>query len=101
MQIRRGVSINDDMLRALCQKYGVAELSLFGSSAKGTAHAQSDVDLLVLFEPDARVTFFTLARLRRELSEALGLAVDLVPKDGSKPLIQDEVLASARVLYAA
>ena len=63
--------------------------------------ADSDVDLLVSFEPEARVSFLTLARMQRELETLLGHSVDLVPKDGLKPLIRDQVLATARVLYAA
>jgi hypothetical protein len=61
----------------------------------------SDVDLLVTFEPAARVTFLTLARMQRELEVLFGCSVDLVPKNGLKPLIRDQVLATARVLYAA
>ena len=59
------------------------------------------MDLLVSFQPAARVTFTTLARMQRELEALLGRKVDLVPKDGLKPVIRDHVLATARVLYAA
>jgi len=61
----------------------------------------SDIDLLVSFEPAARVTFLTLAKMQRELETLLGRAVDLVPKDGLKPVIRNQILATARVLYAA
>lgn len=61
----------------------------------------SDVDLLVSFEPQARVTFLTLARMQCELEALLGRAVDLIPKGGLKPVIRNQVLATARVLYAA
>ena len=63
--------------------------------------AASDVDLLVSFEPTARVTFLTLAKMQRELEALLGLPVDLIPKDGLKPTIRKQVLETARVLYAA
>ncbi len=90
-----------ESLRALCRRYRVAELSLFGSARRTDFGPESDVDLLVEFEPDAEPTFLTLARLQRELEEALHRKVDLVPKGGLKPLIREEVLASAEVLYAA
>ena len=61
----------------------------------------SDIDLLVSFEPAARVTFLTLAKMQRELEALLGRPVDLIPKDGLKPVIRNQVLATARVLYAA
>lgn len=94
-------SIPVDQLADFCRRYGVRELALFGSRASGEAKPDSDVDLLVSFEPGVRVTFLTLARMQRELEALLGRSVDLVPKDGLKPVIRDQVLASARVLYAA
>jgi predicted nucleotidyltransferase len=79
----------------------VAELSVFGSTARGNARPDSDIDLLVVFQPDAAVGLIAFNRLRRELEAALDRRVDLVPKDGLKPIIRDEVLSEAQVLYAA
>ncbi len=90
-----------ESVRALCRRYRVVELSLFGSARRTDFGPESDVDLLVEFELDAEPTFLTLARLQRELAEVLHRKVDLVPKGGLKPLIREEVLASAEVLYAA
>lgn len=88
-------------LAALCRQYQVRELALFGSMLHPDHRPESDVDLLVSFIPEARVTFFTLARMQRELEALLGRKVDLVPKDGLKPVIRDHILATAQVLYAA
>jgi len=79
----------------------MVELSVFGSTARGNAGPHSDIDLLVVFQPDAAVGLIAFNRLRRELEAALGRRVDLVPKDGLKPVIRDEVLSEAQVLYAA
>jgi predicted nucleotidyltransferase len=95
------IRTKQEQLRAICRRYHVRELSLFGSMARGDFDDQSDVDLLVEFEPDIEVGFLTLSRLQRELSEILGLPIDLVPKHGLKPAIKQEVLASAELLYAA
>jgi len=89
-----------DAIERLCLKYRVAELSVFGSAVRPDFSEQSDIDLLVLFKPEARIGFEFVA-LQRELSEAIGRRVDLVPKNGLKPLIRDEVLAEAQVVYAA
>ena len=89
-----------DAIEGLCRKYQVRELSVFGSAVRSDFGEHSDVDLLVLFEPEAQIGF-EFVRLQRELEEVIGRKVDLVPKDGLKPLIRDEVLASAQVLYAA
>ena len=88
-------------LTNFCRRYQVRELALFGSMLRQDYRSDSDVDLLVSFEPAARVTFLTLARMQRELEALFGRTVDLVPKDGLKPVIRDHVLATARVLYAA
>ena len=88
-------------IRELCRSYGVHELSVFGSSVSGQDRPDSDLDLLVEFEPQVRVGFLTLARLARELSGVLNRKVDLVPKDGLNPRIRDEVLSKAEVLFAA
>jgi hypothetical protein len=93
--------IPSEELSHFCQRYQVRELALFGSTLGPDFGPDSDVDLLVSFEPAARVTFLTLARMQRELEALLGRPVDLIPKDGLKPVIRNQVLATARVLYAA
>jgi len=89
-----------EAIRALCQRYHVRELALFGSALRDDFDRESDVDILVEFESEAEVGFLTLARMQRELSTLLRRQVDLVPKGGLKPRIRDAVLATAEVLYA-
>ena len=88
-------------LTSFCRQYQVYELALFGSTLREDQRPDSDVDLLISFVPTARVTFLTLARMQRELEVLFGRKVDLVPKDGLKTVIRDDILATARVLYAA
>lgn len=95
------IPIPAEDLAALCQKYRVHELSVFGSALRADFGSDSDLDLLVMFQPDAEIGFLEFAALQRELSSALGRRVDLVPKEGLKPIIRDDVIASARVVYAA
>lgn len=95
------LNVDRSALARVCARYHVTELSLFGSAARGTLRPGSDVDLLVVFEEGAVVTLFTLVDLQMELSELLGRRVDLVPKAGLKPTLKSEVLAEARILYAA
>ena len=85
----------------LCKRYHVRELALFGSAAKGNLRKDSDIDLLVEFEPDAQVGFITLSRMQRELSNLIHRKVDLVPKGGLKPILRHDVLSTIKVLYAA
>ena len=93
--------ISSEALTDFCRRYKVRELALFGSMLGTNYGPDSDIDLLVSFEPAARVTFSILAKMQRELEALLGRPVDLIPKDGLKPVIRNQVLATARVLYAA
>lgn len=61
------------------RRAGIRHLSLFGSVARGEAEAESDIDLLVEFEPAARIDLFRLTALERRLGEVLGRPVDLLP----------------------
>lgn len=59
-------------------EFGVHSLGVFGSAARGDSGVESDIDVLVRFDPEARVTLFTLARLQQTMEEALGARVDLI-----------------------
>lgn len=84
----------------LCARYGVTELWVFGSAARGEATADSDVDLLYVRGPNAApgLAFFDF---HDELAALLGAHVDLVSKDGLNRAIRDRVLKDAEELYAA
>ena len=87
-------------LAELCREYGIAELAVFGSVARGDAGPDSDVDLLYVRVPgnDLGMAYFDL---QEDLERLFGHRVDLVAKDGLHRVIRDQVLADARVLYAA
>jgi uncharacterized protein len=90
----------EPQLAELCRKYGIAELSVFGSAARGEARPDSDVDLLYVRLPgnDLGMSYFSL---QEDLEGLFGRPVDLVAKDGLHRVIRDQVLADAQVLYAA
>lgn len=87
-------------IKALCKRYHARELSIFGSALSG-GREDSDVDLLVEFEPTAEIGFIALSRMQRELSTLLHRKVDLVPKRGLKAAIRESVLSGARLIYEA
>lgn len=95
------ISIPQEKIVDFCRRYQVRQIQIFGSALRGDLSPESDVDLLVDFEPDAQIGFITLSRMQRELSEIFQRPVDLVPKDGLKPQIREAVLSSAEVVYAA
>jgi hypothetical protein len=95
------IAVPRGQVAELCRRYQVRRLALFGSVLRNDFRFDSDVDVLVDFDPEARVGFVTLARFQRELADLLGRQVDLVPRTGLKPIIRDQVLASAEEIYAA
>ena len=74
----RTIEILRKLMPTLRERYAVAELGLFGSVARGTADANSDIDVLVRFEPSARVTLMTLARVKSDIEDTLKREIDLV-----------------------
>lgn len=95
------LEIDSDKLAELCRRHKVRELSLFGSAARGEMRPDSDVDLLVEFQPDAKVGLMEHAGLMLDLERLLGRKVDLVSKRGLRPQIRSSVIADARPIYAA
>jgi hypothetical protein len=88
-------------IEELCVRFEVERLYLFGSAARGTMGQDSDVDLLVEFQPHARIGLIRFHQLQQELEGLFGRKVDLVSKAGLNPLIRDGVLAEALLLHAA
>ena len=92
--------IDRDRLAAVCHRYGIARLSVFGSVARGGAGEDSDVDLLYELCPGARLGW-EIDDLADELSAIFGRRVDLVARVALHPMLVETVLAEARPLYGA
>jgi predicted nucleotidyltransferase len=91
-----------ETLAEVCNRHHVSRLSVFGSAVRLKDYGpDSDLDILVEFKSDAKVGLMAFARLGLELSTLLGRQVDLAPKDGLKPLIREEILRTAEVIFEA
>ena len=91
-----------DALASICRRYRIRRLSLFGSTLKGIARPDSDVDLLVEFEPSATPSLFTMAEIELQLSPLLGnRRVDLRTAEDLSRYFRDEVVRAAEVQYEA
>lgn len=89
-------------LESVCRRQHIRQLSLFGSTLKGTDRPDSDVDLLVEFEPGFTPGLIRLAGIAMELSELLGgRRVDLRTAGDLSRHFRDEVVRTAEVQYAA
>jgi predicted nucleotidyltransferase len=95
-----GVQIDEGQLAAICGRYGIAELKIFGSGARNTAHADSDIDILYTLRPGHRLGW-DIEQLTDDLTDILGRQVDLISARALHPLLRPSVLAEARPLYAA
>ena len=94
------VDINQQQIAAFCRKHHIRKLALFGSVLREDFRPDSDVDVLVEFNPGQEPGFLRLAKMERELSEALGRTVELrTPEDLSR-LFRDTVVKAAKVIYA-
>ncbi len=92
-------------LRAFCERWHVQELALFGSVLRGEARADSDVDVLITFQPGRAVSLFDLAAMQEELEHVLERPVDLVERKGLEAstnwIRRNAILGSAQPIYQA
>ena len=92
-------------IAAFCKRRQVAELAIFGSALRDDFGANSDIDLLVRFNPEARHTLLDMTRMEDELSRILGRRVDLVERTAAERsrnyIRRKAVLQSAKTIYAA
>jgi predicted nucleotidyltransferase len=95
------VSIDRDVLAAFCQRHHIKRLALFGSVLHDDFRPDSDIDVLVEFQP-GHVPGLTFMSIERELSALVhGRRVDLVTPKFLNPRIRDRVLNGAEALYVA
>ncbi len=86
-------------IAAFCQRHHIRRLALFGSVLREDFGPDSDVDVLVEFEPEARVGYFTLVTIQYELAEMIGHDVDLLTPGALHPRFRHKVMAGAQIIY--
>jgi uncharacterized protein len=88
-----------------CQRWQIAELALFGSVLRSDFRPDSDVDVLITFDPTAKRSLLTLVQIKDELETLWGRAVDVVSKGAvlasANWIRRQEILTTARVIYVA
>jgi predicted nucleotidyltransferase len=100
MQMKNAVMPEKERLAQFCRRRHIRRLALFGSVLRADFRPESDVDVLVEFEPGHTPGFFALSAMQDELSGLFGRAVDLrTPQDLSR-YFRDMVLAEAEEQYA-
>lgn len=95
------IDVDRGRLAEIARRYGVREVALFGSVLRSDFTSESDVDVLVEFEP-GRTPGLGFVSLAEELSGLFGgRRVDLVTQKSLHPLLREEIERNAVVLYAA
>ncbi len=87
-------------LGAICTRYGIGRLEVFGSVARGVSAPESDLDLLYELVPGHQLGW-EISELNDELDEFFARKVDLVAKKYVNKYLRDEILRESRPLYAA
>jgi predicted nucleotidyltransferase len=96
-----GVHIPKREIAEFCRRHDIRRLALFGSILREDFRLDSDIDVLVVFAPEARVGMFGLTRMQAELSQLLGKKVDLNTPGLLSERFRDEVLRNAEDQYVA
>ncbi len=93
------IPIPEEQLADFCRRNHIRRLSLFGSVLRDDFTPDSDVDVLVEFEPGTRMGLIKLAGVEIELGELLGRKVDLICRESLDKYIRDEVFAEEEMVY--
>jgi len=93
------IHVSRNKLAEFCRRHHIRKLALFGSVIRDDFTPESDVDVLVEFEPGARVGLITLAGMEIELGRLIGHRVEVHTVKGLNPQFRDEVLKTAEVQY--
>ncbi len=96
---RERIGVQKDKIAEFCRKHHIRKLALFGSVLREDFDQDSDVDVLVEFEPGRTVGLLRMAGLELELSEILGRKVDLRTPAELSRYFRDEVMQSSEVQY--
>jgi predicted nucleotidyltransferase len=100
MQAKSNINIPSEKIEKFCKKHHIRKLSLFGSALRDDFTPESDLDILVEFDPDHIPGFIRLAGMEIELTEILGRKVDMRTAQDLSRYFREDVLNSAKVQYA-
>ena len=93
------IQVPQEAIAAFCRRHQIRRLAFFGSVLRDDFGPDSDVDVLVEFEPGARVGLITLAGMEIQLSQLLGRRAEMHTLKGLNPHFRDEVLQAAEAQY--
>jgi Predicted nucleotidyltransferases len=96
------LKVSLDAIAQFCQRWNIVEFALFGSVLRDDFRPDSDVDVLVTYEPSHRLTLSNLLSMQEEIEHLFHRSVDLVEKKQlENPDRRSNILKTYRVIYAS
>jgi predicted nucleotidyltransferase len=105
MALVQSIPVDEAVLDAFCRRWKIAKLELFGSFLRGDHSLTSDIDLLVTYQSDARLSLLDHVHIENELSDIAGRRVDLIDRRGIESshnaIRRNAILGSAVPIYVS
>ncbi len=99
---KNGITIDQKTIYDIASKYNLKELSVFGSSIRDDFNADSDVDLVIVFNESEAISLFDLMDIQEFFEARFSRKVDLVEPEGLRnPIRKKSILESKEILYVA
>lgn len=96
------IKVDPEMLKFFCKKWNIIEFALFGSVLRNDFNSDSDIDVLLSFDENAKISLFDLVKIKEELESFFGRDVDIVERKAIKnPYRMKNIFSNMEVLYAA
>lgn len=99
--VRNGIELPEDAIAKFCRRHRIQRLALFGSVLRDDFEPESDVDVLIEFEPGAGAGLIRLAGMEIELGELLGRKVDLNTPGNFRQPLRDAIVRQSEAVYDA
>jgi predicted nucleotidyltransferase len=103
MRINGTIEIADAVIADFCKRWKITKIEAFGSALRDDFRPDSDIDLLVTFEKDARISVFDIGRMQLQMEEMVGRPVDLVERasieQSRNPFRRQSILTTAKVVF--
>jgi len=101
MSVQLPIQVDQEAIAEFCRKHHITKLAFFGSVLRDDFNENSDIDVLVEFDPDSSPTLFDIIEMEYELSDRFGRKVDIRTIEDLSRHFRDTVRQSAVVLYDA
>ena len=99
------VTVDRNALAEVCRKWGIKSVALFGSVLRDDFTSESDIDLLLEYFPDSRISLFDYGYMNEDFQRVFGREVDLVQAEGLRTsrnyIRRENIFSSARQFYVA